>query len=70
MSLPVTRSGFTVMTLKPNNNPHTGIVLLRLTPRSTTSALAKAMVLAFVLFFFDHRGIVHYEFASEGQKFN
>jgi hypothetical protein len=33
MSLPVTRRGFAVMTLKPNNNPHTGRVLLRLAPR-------------------------------------
>jgi hypothetical protein len=33
MSLPVTRRGFTVMTLKPNDNPHTGWVLLRLAPR-------------------------------------
>jgi hypothetical protein len=33
MSLLVTRQGFTVITLKPNNNPHTGRVLLRLAPR-------------------------------------
>jgi hypothetical protein len=29
----VTRHGFTVMTLKPNNNPHIGRVLLHPTPR-------------------------------------
>jgi hypothetical protein len=33
MSLPVMRHGFTVMTLKPNNNPQTGRVLLYLAPR-------------------------------------
>jgi hypothetical protein len=33
MSLPVMRRGFMVMTWKPNNNPHTGKVLLCLTPR-------------------------------------
>lgn len=33
ISLLVTRHGFTVMTLKPNNNPQIKRVLLRLTPR-------------------------------------
>jgi hypothetical protein len=33
ISLPVTRCGFTVMTLKPNNSPDTGRLLLHLTPR-------------------------------------
>jgi hypothetical protein len=33
MSLLVTRHEFTVVTLKPNNNPHTGRLLLRLAPR-------------------------------------
>jgi hypothetical protein len=33
MSLPLIRCGFLVMTLKPNYNPHTGRVLLHLTPR-------------------------------------
>jgi hypothetical protein len=33
MSLLVMRHGFMVMTLKPNNNPNTGRVLLHLTPR-------------------------------------
>jgi hypothetical protein len=66
MSLQVTRRGFTVT--KPNNNPHTGRVLLRLAPGKPQQA--RSRVKATLLVFLDHQDIVHYEFAPEGQTLN
>jgi hypothetical protein len=62
--LPVMRHGFTVMTLRPNNNPDTGRFLLHLAPRKRDKCTRKRK--QYCLFFY-HWGIVHYEFAPEVQ---
>jgi hypothetical protein len=66
MSLSVTRHGFTIMTLKPNNSPHTGRVLLHLTPSKHYRCACEWRQ----YHFFYHWGIMHYEFAPEGQTVN
>jgi hypothetical protein len=64
MSLSVKKHEFMVMTLKPNNNPHTGRILLCLAPRSMTGVLISESSAAC---FFDRWGIVLYELARESQ---
>jgi hypothetical protein len=63
MSLSVMRCGFMVVMLKPNNNPHTGRVLLYLAPIEHNGCAHKWKQCC--LFF--GQGIMHYEFAPEGQ---
>jgi hypothetical protein len=60
------RHGFLAMTLKPNNSPHAGRVLLFLIPKSTTGVFVSDGSAA-CYFFFVIRGIMHYEFLHEGQ---
>jgi hypothetical protein len=67
MSLPVTGCGFTVKVLK-SNNPHTGRVLLWLTPRKHDRCACEWKQCC--LFSFNHQGTVHYEFDPEGQTIN
>jgi hypothetical protein len=66
MSLSVMSCGFMVMTLKPNNNPQHWKSPASPRPKKAQQmrSQVKGMLL---LFFFSHRGIVHYDFAPEGQ---
>jgi hypothetical protein len=61
MSLLMTRQGFPVMKLKPNNNLHVGKILLLLTQPSMTDALASE---SNVVFFFYLQSTGYYEFTS------
>jgi hypothetical protein len=56
-----------VFTLKPNN-ANTGRVLIHLAPKRAQQVCLR--VKATLLVFSDHRGIVRYEFAAEGQIIN
>jgi hypothetical protein len=64
MSFPVMRHRFTVMMLKPNNDPHTGSVLICLTPGKHNKCTCEWKQCC--LFFYPW-GNMHYEFVSEGQ---
>jgi hypothetical protein len=67
MSPPVTSCGFTVMTLKPNNNPHNGRALLHLTPKKHNSCTREWKQCCL---FFQPLMRCHYEFVPDGQTTN
>ena len=67
-SLPVMKQGVLNMTRKQNDTACSG--KNRIKPRPKKARVSQSQVKHMLVCFFEHKGIVHYEFISQGQTLN